>query len=324
MTLKKTGLAVFTIALLGSGAYSLYNGFVNTTPTKFTFKTQLIDKKGLETTQFTIDELVEYQINRGTTESFELTVAKYKNAVGKSHHAIVFPNSKDTKIPVLDLDNLRSRSWQQTTQAIAKHVDPNSLFLTWWDNAQRLDLITGSNTWVSAPIADIYPDEDTKAIWSAISGGFDTNTTKLNQLANWLLMDAASAINDIKKTIASDQKTYFLVSIDDLARLQEISAISNKKPAIDSRVFYTGNNIHTQISGVKQWAKADGTGSYLIQPLPGIGVRAWRILDKASENLLLIKLLPFTHSLEQPLETVKLVFQSEWGGYLSVFQLDGS
>lgn len=319
---KKIGLAGLSVALLGAGVLSLYDGLVKPAPLNLTYQTQKIENREIGVVKFQIDEMLQYQINRGESESFELTVAKYKNSQGKQRQAIVFPGRKSSKIPVLHLNDLRNRAWQQAAQAITQHVgSPNSLIISWWDNAQRLDLMTGINTWVSSPASESYYQSDLKAIWSAISGGFDTDSSKLKQLAEWLLMDADLAIKSINKVISTDQQGYLLFSIDDLARLQEIFALSDRKLAIDSRVFYTGDNIHTQISRVKQWAKAEGTGSYLVQPLPGIGVRAWRILDQQSEKMLLVRLLPFTHSLEQPLETVNLVFQSEWGGYLSVFEL---
>jgi hydroxylamine oxidation protein HaoB len=42
----------------------------------------------------------------------------------------------------------------------------------------------------------------------------------------------------------------------------------------------------------------------------------------ATKSSLLVRLLPFVDSLKQLPEHVRLVYQSHWGGYLSIYQLN--
>ncbi|MFN3565273.1 MAG: hypothetical protein ACK4V1_04725, partial [Burkholderiaceae bacterium] len=63
---------------------------------------------------------------------------------------------------------------------------------------------------------------------------------------------------------------------------------------------------------------------YLVQPLPGGRVRAWRVTDAAALDWLLIRALPFSTSLYRPIDGADLVYQSAGGGYLSVYRIGGS
>jgi hydroxylamine oxidation protein HaoB len=57
-----------------------------------------------------------------------------------------------------------------------------------------------------------------------------------------------------------------------------------------------------------------------VQALPNGGTRAWRITREEGTKTLLARLLPFTTSLAKPLDKLSLVYQSPWGGYLSVYE----
>jgi hydroxylamine oxidation protein HaoB len=59
----------------------------------------------------------------------------------------------------------------------------------------------------------------------------------------------------------------------------------------------------------------------MLQPIDENFVRAWRIIDPAFEDSLIASLLPFTTAAEKELADVKLVFRSDWGGYLSLYQI---
>ncbi len=272
-------------------------------------------------TRFPVQKSYLYKINKGQSRLFDLTVAQYLDVDGKPRQAIICPAHHTVNAPVMSQNDLRARAWEQVSEALGQHSNEQRVFLTWWDNAQRLDLMTGQPVWIKQPVSAMFINKDEQYLWSSIAGGFDENYNRVKQLADWLLMDADQAIDNISKVVESGLSPYLLLSIDDLARLQELENLTEKKLAIESRVFYTSENIHTMITKVKQWAKADGTGNYLLQPMPGVGVRAWRILDQTSEKTLFVRLLPFTHSLEQPLSQVEQVFQSEWGGYISIFKL---
>ena len=51
-------------------------------------------------------------------------------------------------------------------------------------------------------------------------------------------------------------------------------------------------------------------------------MRAWRVTSRTFESSLLVRLLPFSSSLERDLPRgVKLVYQSAAGAYLSIYEL---
>jgi hydroxylamine oxidation protein HaoB len=108
--------------------------------------------------------------------------------------------------------------------------------------------------------------------------------------------------------------------LDDLARLSEIEALSGVSLPFEARFFPGEANIHTQIAAVKRWAGEKGSGSYLIHPLPGGGIRAWRITAEEGEKTLLARLLPFVSSVGRTPAQLQLVYQSEQGAYLSIFK----
>ncbi len=322
MTVVRLLLAVLAIALPLAGGLLLYTSFQPAPPAISINKVVVSDPT--LSTHFQLASIHQWQIQKNAAK-FNLNVAAYVDDSGTHRQAIVFLPPLTMQAPALSQNDLRYKVWSQASTLINQHVPADSLFLSWWDNAQRLHLFTGHSHWVDRPVAELYTDEDDRQLWSEISNGLSKNPQTGKQLAQWLAMDAAQAIKEIKATLAENQHAaYLLVSVDDLARIQEIEQISGKKFALASQVFYQGDNIHSQIARVKQWARQPGDGSYLLQPLPGIGVRAWKPLDKQTENSLLIRLLPFTHALETPLPEIHRVFKSEWGGYISVFQLTGT
>lgn len=320
--LKTFSLALLSIILLLSGGMMLYKDFVP--DNSLNYHSRSLDATSIDklTTSYTVDSLINYAISRGNADPFHLTVARYQDETGNYRQAIVFPSNSGYDGPVLKTDDLRNRAWNHAAQSIREHVGQNAIFFTWWDNAQRLHLMTSRNGWAFAPIAEAYPQIDEKDLWREIGGDFDPDSKRLLQLAEWLMMDATKGLNQVKKVLSPEQSAYFLISLDDLARLQELSVLVDRPIPLESRVFRSTDNVHSLIVKVKSWATEGGTGSYMVQPIPGIGVRAWRITDLKAENLLLVRLLPFTHSLEKPLESTKIVFRSEWGGYITIFELE--
>lgn len=319
--LKTASMALLSIVLLLSGSMMLYRTY--NPDQSLTFQSHHLDVQTLGNfpAYFPIKTLVGYSIRRGNAPPFHLKVARYRDEAGNFRQAIVFsPNSQREFL--LDAESLRSEVWNEAAQSIREHVDDNALFFSWWDNTQRLHLMAGQDGWAGTPLKEAYTTKDAIHLWSEIGGRFDPDSNKLMHLAKWLMMDANQGLEQVKKVLLPDQTAYFLTSMDDLARLQELSLLAGRPINLRSRVFRSTDNFHNLIIKVKSWAKENGTGSYLVQPVPGVGVRAWSINDKKDENRLFIRLLPFTHSLENPLEDATLVFRSERSGYISIFKLE--
>ena len=262
---------------------------------------------------YPVESLARYRIGRESA-GVELNVAHYQD--GQAASAIVFP-------PVAQGQGeagLRHDLWQAAAEAIQKHTGQDALFLAWWDDAQRVRFLTGRKPWLDLPVASAFPDKQQQTFWRQAGGGFAEDASRLKQLARWLAMDADAALADMDRVLPKGQPVYWLLCLDDLARLSEIEALSGVKLPFEARVFPQADNIHAQIAEVKRWAGETGLDAYLVQQLPGGGARVWRITTEAGVKTLLARLLPFTTSLAQPLERQSLVYQSGWGGYLSVYQ----
>ena len=291
-----------------------------------------IDLSALDSS-FQIDSVDTYRISLTDTETHDLTVAVYKDEQGQDKRSIIFIPEEETSDnatieekakKAVNADKpaqFRYEKWLKTAEAIKKHTDEQSLFVSFWDNAQRIHLFTGRDIWISGPDKNAYGSEAQQNLWESIAGGFDTKGA-LSKYSHILLQDMDNAVPALQKELPEEQDTYILISSDDLSRVQEISALTGQGLPLETKLFPTDADLHNSISKVKEWAKeGNGTGSYLVQPVSERFNRVWRVTDPAFEESLLIRLLPFSSSLDKPLENMKLVYQSDWGAYLSIYKL---
>jgi hydroxylamine oxidation protein HaoB len=269
--------------------------------------------------RFPPDELVRYAIGRGEA-SVSLHVAGYRDAAGAPRRAIIYPPSAAPAL--LDGDRMRSDLWKKAAEAILKYTDEKALFLSWWDDAERVHFLTGRSSWASLPAAGAFPDADERRFWKEAAGGFAEDGEPLRQLARWLTLDADQSLAEMAERWPRDQPVFLMVCLDDLARLSEMEALSGASLPLEAKFFPNESNLHGQIAAVKRWAgEPGGSGNYLLQPVPGAGIRAWRTTSAETDKTLLVRLLPFVRSVAELPTGVKLVYQSGQGGYLSIFQL---
>lgn len=268
--------------------------------------------------RFPVVRLTRYGMATPSGSSLELNVAQYRDDQGRIASALVYP--LDNGAITQSEGSVRRELWAAAAKAILSHSAEEALFVAWWDDAQRLRFFTGRKTWSDAPVAEAFADAEQQAFWRQAGGEFATDPTQLKLMARWLSMDAEEALAEMGKTLPQTQAVYVLACLDDLARLKEIETLSGVKLPFEARYFPQSADIHNQIAGVKHWAEENGFSSYLVQQLPSGGVRAWRITTEAGSKTLLARLLPFTTSLAHPMDALSLVYQSGWGGYLSVYQ----
>lgn len=274
---------------------------------------------------FPINDIERYTISITEGMHYDLTVASYMDSETEQGQAVIYlPTDKgdegkvvvEEKIPV----QFRYEKWLSASEAINTYTNSDSLFVSFWDNAQRVHLFTGRDNWVTLPAKDAYI-EDEHALWQAIAGGFDLQgrSAKFSQL---LLMDTDEALRELKKELPQGRDHYLLLSTDDLSHVQEIARMTGRGLPLETRLFPASADVHNSISQVKQWAQeGEGTGSYLTQSISDRSIRVWRITDESFENSLLARLFPFSTSLDMSIEGAKLVYQSDWGGYISIYQL---
>jgi hydroxylamine oxidation protein HaoB len=271
------------------------------------------------TSPFSIAGLTKYVVRQGENISLTLNSIQYQSNTDAERQAIIYLPDNSTDQPLLEMKTLRHDLWLEATQTILQHTDEKTLFLAWWDDAQRIDFLTGRKTWVRAPIAAAFANSNEQVLWQLVAGPFDQDEVALRRLASWLAMDVQQAQQEMAISLPADVPVYWLVCLDDLARVSEIERLSGKKLGFEARMFPQSGDVHSQIAEVKRWASENGTGSYLVQNMPGQGVRAWRIMDITTENTLLAKMLPFTSSLANPANNLEIVYQSNWGAYLAIY-----
>jgi hydroxylamine oxidation protein HaoB len=266
------------------------------------------------------ERIERYKLQQGDSASLPLDIVSYHASDGSAHRAILY-HADNISSAATDNMALRQQLWIDAMAAVNQHTDEQTLFLSWWDDAQRIDWFSGRNTWATAPAAAAFANDGEKDLWAQLAGPLAQDDTRLRQLARWLVMDAHEALTEMSTALPDDKATsvYFLACLDDLARLGEIERLSGKKLAFATALFPRARDTHAQIAEVKRWAHEKGNGSYLLQNTPA-GIRAWRMENAETENTLLAKLLPFTSSLENPLAELEMVYQSPWAAYLTVFR----
>lgn len=288
-------------------------------------------------TSYPINTIDTYHISIDENNTHNLSVANYKNSQGQDSKAIIFlprnniesTTKKKTIAEMVEESSdsdekpalFRYEKWQHVSEIIKKHTDEKSLFVSYWDDAQRIKLFTGRETWINGPDKNAH-NKNELTLWEAVSGGFDSSG-KLAKYSQILLQDADSALIALHKELPKDKDKYLLITSDILVRIQEISTLAGKGLPLETRMFPAAADLHNSISKVKEWSKeGNGTGSYLLQPVSEKFNRVWRITDKSFEDTLLARLLPFSTSLDNPFsDNTKLVYQSDWGGYMSIYQL---
>ena len=273
--------------------------------------------------RYPVEKMTRYEIGRDGEGSVILNVVDYRDDQGEVERAIVFPAADGTVAGSHSSQGdvqLRHDLWKAAADAILAHTGEDALFASWWDNSQRIRFMTGRRTWLRSPVAEGFSDDQPRRFWEEIAGGFARDEKFLRQWARWLTMDAEAALAEMSAAMPKGQPVYFLICLDDLARLSEIESLSGVKLPFEVRLFPPSGDVHAQIGGVKRWANEKANGAYLVQQLPGGAVRAWRITTDEGVKTLLARLLPFTTSLARPLENQALVYQSGWGAYLSIYQ----
>lgn len=263
--------------------------------------------------RYPVDRLLRYSVDG----EGDLFVAVFQGGDGNQHRALVYPPSP----PGDELDAIRHEIWQKAAAAVREHAEPDALFVTWWDNGQRLYLLTGREVWARQPPAEGGSARD-RAFLAEVAGG-TARDGRVERLARWFAAPAQEGLEGLRAALPPGRPAYLLVTVDDLAHQGTMEALSGRDLGFDARVFpFTAGNLHGAVPAVKEWARAGGGDGYLVQELPGGRILAWRAGPAAAESLL-GRLLPFTTSLARPLPGLDLVYQSGWGGYLSVYRLTG-
>ncbi len=331
-SLKKGLLSFGCGALLLTGSAMLYQqvrgAFVgggeasetNPAPLKFTLiQGQASDLQGA----FSVDSVNDYTVQRDGKDAFNLLVAHYKDSQGQERRSVLFPKSKQETSVSPSQTGLRQTIWEEAAKAISQNTPKDALVLSWWDDGQRIHFLSGREAWVSKPAVETF----VSPVWNYLNGNLlmasDSEREHLSTMARWLTMDSDKALAEMRQKFGTSRPLYLLVTNDLLMRLGEMVDYGGTSLLFSSKTFPAHNNLHGDIAQIKQWAYEEGSGNYLVQK-EGLHYHVWATPKSSvtEKNSLLVRLLSFVNSLKKLPEHVNLVYQSHWGGYLSIYKID--
>ncbi|MEQ1560678.1 MAG: hydroxylamine oxidation protein HaoB [Methyloglobulus sp.] len=272
---------------------------------------------------FSVDSVDNYIFQRDGKDAFSLLLAHYKDAQNQQRRAVLFPKGKQEAGTLPNPTGLRQSIWQEAAKAISENTAKDALILSWWDNGQRIHFLSGRDAWVNKPAEQTFVSPIWKHLQKNMLLALDSEREHLSTMARWLTMDSDKALAEIKQTFGTSRSIYLLVTNDLLMRLGEIVDYGGNPLALSSKTIQAHDNLHGDIAQIKQWAYEEGDGNYLVQK-EGLAYHVWATEkgSGAEKNALLVRLLPFVDSLKKLPEKVHLVYQSHWGGYLSIYKLD--
>jgi len=272
---------------------------------------------------FSVDSVDNYTFQRDGKDAFSLLLAHYKDAQNQQHRAVLYPKAKQEGSALTTPTDLRQTIWQEAGQAISQNMPKDALILSWWDDGQRVHFLSGRDAWISKPSSETFISPMWKNLQDNLLFASDSERGRLSNMARWLTMDSDKALADMRKSFGSSRPIYVLVTNDLLMRLGEMVDYGGTPLAFSSKFVPVHDNLHGDIAQIKQWAYEEGSGNYLVQK-EGLHYHVWATPKaSASENqALLIRLLPFVDSLKKLPEHVTLVYQSHWGGYLSIYKIE--
>ncbi len=204
-------------------------------------------------------------------------------------------------------------------QAVTQHIPSEAVVLSWWDTSRQLELLTDVNTLFDGNLAQplLIP-----APWSSQQGAIEalehkfwqvTNSSKAEthqrRIVEAFLADEITGASMLRE-LAGGREAYVVVHWSDAYKL---GAIAPERFGIGFKNFPGSEQIHGLIPHVKDWLNGEGYEAYLVERPDDNTVRAYYLIDDASKNTLMAKMLPFNTSNPMKLEALQLVAQ--YGGY---------
>ena len=272
---------------------------------------------------FTVDSVDNYIFQRDGKDAFSLLLAHYRDVQNQQHRAVLYPKAKQESSPLTSPTDLRLTIWQEAGTAISQNTPIDALILSWWDDGQRVHFLSGRDSWISKPSSETFSSPMWKGLQDNLLIASDSERGQLSNMAHWLTMDSDKALAEMRKFFGSSRPIYLLVTNDLLMRLGEMVDYGGTSLSFSSKTVPAHDNLHGDIALIKQWAYEEGGGNYLVQK-EGLHYHVWAT-PKGSvieNNSLLVRLLPFVDSLKKLPEHINLVYQSHWGGYLSIYKIE--
>lgn len=317
---------MISIALLASGSAILYRQLASPSASSAEgshasdpFSVRHTQEPQADTPgRFPPQSVERYVFSQDSKELFSLLVARYQDREGAPQSAVLFP--KDAQEIASSPTGIRHDIWQAAADVIVRKAPEDALFLSWWDSGQRIHYLSGKKTWLNKPALKTFSNPVWKAMQDSLPQASEEDS-RLEQMARWLTMDSETALAEMAAHFVSEQPVYLVVDNDLLLHLGEMAAYGGASVSLNSKNIPAGDDLHGDIAQVKRWANEAGDGNYLAQK-EGSYYRVWSTSDEKTKNTLLVRLLPFVDSLKKLPEGVSLVYQSHWGGFLSIYQIN--
>ncbi len=273
---------------------------------------------------FSVDSVENFSFQREGKEAFSLLLAHYKDGLNQDRRAVLYPKNKKDEGLMPSPSGLRQSIWENAAEAIRKNTPEDALFLSWWDDGQRIHFLSGREAWIGSPGAQTFESPLWRKFKDKLLPVAAPERERLLSVAHWLTVDYDKSLAEMRGVFGTSRPIYLLVTNDLLLRTSELTSYGGSDLALTVKTFRTNDNLHGDIAQIKQWAADEGDGNYLVQK-EGPNYRVWitpKNPEPAAKNTLLIRLLPFVDSLKQLPGHIQLVYQSQWGGYLSIYKLN--
>lgn len=322
---KKLLLAMSAVLMVTGGAM-LYQQWTASPASEADKSDQLTIRRTPETQvampgHFTTTLLEGYSFSQEGKDLFKLQVVEYQDDHDAKHSAVLFPKDTQDSVIASTPTGLRHEIWRTSAELISRKAPENALFLSWWDDGQRIHFLSGKDAWLSKPSEQALASHLWQSFYANLPMASSEESERLAKMARWLTMDSDKAISEIAEYFGNSRPIYLLVNNDLLLHLPGMVSSGGTPLILKSKNIPAGGDLHGDIAQVKRWAYEEGKGNYLAQN-EGRYYRVWTTPDKTSKNSLLVRLLPFVDSLKKLPEGVSLVYQSRWGGFLSIYKIE--
>lgn len=216
--------------------------------------------------------------------------------------------------PVLSAD-LTMTEVSKVLTAIREHVPSDAVVLSWWDLSRKIRLIGQRQAPLDDPRARglILP-----AAWHSASSLVNASEVafwgkgvpaaegeKFTSYIDALLLDEPKGA-DALRALAPGKDVYVAVHLSDVWKT---AAARPDRIEIAYRDFPGAGQSHGVMKATREWISGQKiVGGYAIEPV-GNAVRLHYFSSKASSDLLIAKLLPFSTSNPMQLKRLQLVYQ---------------
>lgn len=216
--------------------------------------------------------------------------------------------------PVLAAD-LTITEVNKVLSAVREHVPKEAVVLSWWDLSRKIRLIAGRQAPLDDPLVRglLVPTAwagSGERVLAKERPFWATGTATPESGAFGTFIDALTkdelAGAEALRSLGGNADIYLAVHLSDIWKL---ASSRPDKIGIAYRDFPAAGQAHGVIKAVRQWMAENKMGlPYAIEPI-GNAVRLHHFTDRASSQVLLAKLLPFSESNPMTLSQFDLVYQ---------------